>query len=108
MLDARLPVDEIAAPVRERVEPLLGQARAMTVWDDLVGQRWSRTRCATAAGGHGMSHAWLFTGPPGSGRSNAAVAFAAALQCESRRTARAAAGATPATPCWPARMPTCR
>ncbi len=28
-----------------------------------------------------MSHAWLFTGPPGSGRSNAAVAFAAALQC---------------------------
>ena len=36
----------------------------------------------TAAGGHGMSHAWLFTGPPGSGRSNAAVAFAAALQCE--------------------------
>src|SRR4051794_21453804 len=29
-----------------------------------------------------MNHAWLFTGPPGSGRSNAAVAFAAALQCE--------------------------
>ena len=36
----------------------------------------------TAAAGHGMSHAWLFTGPPGSGRSNAAVAFAAALECE--------------------------
>lgn len=29
-----------------------------------------------------MSHAWLFTGPPGSGRSNAALAFAAALQCD--------------------------
>ncbi len=29
-----------------------------------------------------MSHAWLFTGPPGSGRSNAAIAFAAGLQCE--------------------------
>ena len=29
-----------------------------------------------------MTHAWLFTGPPGSGRSNAAIAFAAALQCE--------------------------
>ena len=29
-----------------------------------------------------MSHAFLFTGPPGSGRSNAAIAFAAALQCE--------------------------
>jgi len=29
-----------------------------------------------------MTHAWLFTGPPGSGRSNAALAFAAALVCE--------------------------
>lgn len=28
-----------------------------------------------------MSHAWLFTGPPGSGRSNTALAFAAALVC---------------------------
>ncbi|WOC12643.1 DNA polymerase III subunit delta' [Gordonia sp. MP11Mi] len=28
-----------------------------------------------------MTHAWLFTGPPGSGRSVAATAFAAALQC---------------------------
>jgi DNA polymerase-3 subunit delta' len=30
----------------------------------------------------GMTHSWLFTGPPGSGRSNAAIAFAAALLCE--------------------------
>jgi len=29
-----------------------------------------------------MTHAWLFTGPPGSGRSNAAIAFAAALVCK--------------------------
>ncbi|GEE01416.1 DNA polymerase III subunit delta' [Gordonia spumicola] len=29
-----------------------------------------------------MSHAWLFTGPPGSGRSVAATAFAAALECQ--------------------------
>lgn len=28
-----------------------------------------------------MSHSWLFTGPPGSGRSNAALYFAAALMC---------------------------
>jgi DNA polymerase-3 subunit delta' len=28
-----------------------------------------------------MTHAWLFTGPPGSGRSSAAVAFAQALVC---------------------------
>ncbi|MBO4209509.1 DNA polymerase III subunit delta' [Micromonospora echinofusca] len=34
---------------------------------------------ATPTGG--MTHAWIFTGPPGSGRSVAARAFAAALQC---------------------------
>jgi DNA polymerase III subunit delta' len=33
-------------------------------------------------GSAGMTHAWLFTGPPGSGRSLAARAFAAALLCE--------------------------
>ena len=54
----------------------------MTVWDSLVGQAPAIEALQTAAGGHGMSHSWLFTGPPGSGRSNAAVAFAAALQCE--------------------------
>ncbi|MBC9732786.1 DNA polymerase III subunit delta' [Nocardioides marmotae] len=54
----------------------------MTVWDSLVGQARPVEALATAARGQGMSHAWLFTGPPGSGRSNAAIAFAAALQCE--------------------------
>lgn len=29
-----------------------------------------------------MTHSWLFVGPPGSGRSNAALAFAAALVCK--------------------------
>lgn len=53
-----------------------------SVWDDLVGQQVVAASLATAASGHGMNHAWLFTGPPGSGRSNAAIAFAAALQCE--------------------------
>ncbi|ERB55475.1 hypothetical protein N806_30605 [Rhodococcus sp. P27] len=33
--------------------------------------------------GSEMTHAWLFTGPPGSGRSVAALCFAAALQCTS-------------------------
>lgn len=56
----------------------------MTVWQSLVGQRSVIEQLQTAAAGHGMSHAWLFTGPPGSGRSNTAVAFAAALQCEHR------------------------
>jgi DNA polymerase III subunit delta' len=63
----------------------------MTVWDDVVGQRpvveELRDAVRAAAGrlaggtGAGMTHAWLFTGPPGSGRSTAALAFAAALQC---------------------------
>ncbi len=58
----------------------------MSVWDDLVGQESvvEQLRSAVegaATGGSGMTHAWLFTGPPGSGRSVAARAFAAALQC---------------------------
>ena len=36
---------------------------------------------AAAADPTAMTHSWLFTGPPGSGRSVAARAFAAALQC---------------------------
>jgi DNA polymerase-3 subunit delta' len=54
----------------------------VTVWDGLVGQHAAITALRSAAEGHGMTHSWLFTGPPGSGRSNAAIAFAAALQCE--------------------------
>jgi len=53
----------------------------MTTWDTLVGQRHAIATLQAAAAGRGMTHSWLFTGPPGSGRSNAAVAFAAALQC---------------------------
>ncbi len=54
---------------------------APSVWDDLVGQAAVVETLRRAAAGD-MTHAWLFTGPPGSGRSNAAIAFAAALQCE--------------------------
>lgn len=54
----------------------------MTVWDALVGQEHVIETLRSAVEGRGMTHAWLFTGPPGSGRSNAAVAFAAALQCD--------------------------
>jgi DNA polymerase III subunit delta' len=53
-----------------------------SVWERLVGQSRAIEALRSAVGGHGMSHSFLFTGPPGSGRSNAAVAFAAALQCE--------------------------
>ena len=63
----------------------------MSVWSELVGQEpvvdilrnaveGASSRLAGEGGGS-MTHAWLFTGPPGSGRSNAARAFAAALQC---------------------------
>jgi len=53
------------------------------VWADLVGQErvTDVLRQAVRGGRHAMTHAWLVTGPPGSGRSNAARAFAAALQC---------------------------
>jgi DNA polymerase-3 subunit delta' len=54
----------------------------MSVWDDLVGQAPVVEQLSSAAGGaSGLAHAWLFTGPPGSGRVTAARAFAAALQC---------------------------
>ncbi|MCL2483532.1 MAG: DNA polymerase III subunit delta' [Propionibacteriaceae bacterium] len=56
----------------------------MTVWDSLVGQAGAvaTLQRAIAQTRHAMTHAWLFTGPPGSGRSVAARAFAAGLQCE--------------------------
>jgi DNA polymerase-3 subunit delta' len=54
----------------------------VTVWERLVGQQAAVDVLSQAAsGGPAMTHAWLLTGPPGSGRSNAAVAFAAALHC---------------------------
>jgi len=55
----------------------------VTVWTDLVGQEpVVETLRSVVAEPRGATHAWLFTGPPGSGRSTAALAFAAALQCD--------------------------
>jgi DNA polymerase-3 subunit delta' len=52
-----------------------------TVWDDIVGQEPAVETLRHAVDDPAaMTHAWLITGPPGSGRSNAARAFAAALQ----------------------------
>jgi len=61
------------------------------VWSGLVGQEplVEALRPAVGAAQHwldgrvdaAMTHAWLFTGPPGSGRSTAARSFAGALQC---------------------------
>ena len=56
----------------------------MSVFDELVGQApLAEQLVHAAAHPAAMTHSWLFTGPPGSGRSKAARAFAAALQCES-------------------------
>lgn len=73
----------------------------MAVWDDLVGQDRVTEQLTAAArdadayvtamaarqpvslSGSAMTHAWLFIGPPGAGRSATARAFAAALQCVS-------------------------
>jgi DNA polymerase-3 subunit delta' len=62
-----------------------GSGRGLGVWAELIGQTTAVATLQRAVAGepHAMSHAWLFTGPPGSGRSNAARAFAAALQCSS-------------------------
>jgi DNA polymerase-3 subunit delta' len=62
-----------------------------SVYDDLVGQDHITTilKGAVEASRTGeesqeMTHAWVFTGPPGSGRSSAAVAFAQALVCANK------------------------
>lgn len=55
----------------------------MSVWVDVIGQPDAVDVLKEAvADPASMTHAWLFTGPPGSGRSVAARAFAAALQCD--------------------------
>ncbi len=58
------------------------------VYADLVGQEHvvetlQKAVLATRTGEETqeMTHAWVFTGPPGSGRSSAAIAFAQALVC---------------------------
>jgi DNA polymerase-3 subunit delta' len=71
------------------------QAQGRGVFENLPGQdmvveQLEKAAAAAAAMLAGqrpepgaMTHAWLFTGPPGSGRSVAARAFAAALLCPS-------------------------
>ena len=53
------------------------------IFDELLGQDEAVALIETAVRNRdaGVFHSWLITGPPGSGRSNLALAFAAALQC---------------------------
>ena len=62
-----------------------------SVFDDLVGQeqiidilQGAVEASRTGSDSQEMTHAWVFTGPPGSGRSSAAVAFAQALICSNQ------------------------
>ena len=61
----------------------------MSVFSSLIGQDHIVDKLSIAVsaaksgtGSQAMTHSWLFVGPPGSGRSNAAIAFAAALVCK--------------------------
>jgi DNA polymerase III subunit delta' len=69
------------APDTVEVAPVF---RALIGQEAVVEQLSRAVRAAgdPAAPAGGMTHAWLFTGPPGSGRSVAARGFAAALVCD--------------------------
>jgi DNA polymerase III subunit delta' len=56
---------------------LIDQEAVITTLKDAVSASKDLT-----SNNQNMTHSWLFTGPPGSGRSNAAIAFAAALLCD--------------------------
>ena len=78
------------APSLPADQPTGAPAFADLTGQDAVVAQLSRASAAAAAllAGHrpdpgAMTHAWLFTGPPGSGRSIAARSFAAALLCPS-------------------------
>jgi DNA polymerase-3 subunit delta' len=68
----------VTAPV---FDALVGQEDAVDTLSRAVRAASAVLSGQSTADTQGMTHAWLFTGPPGSGRSVAARAFAAALQC---------------------------
>ncbi|WP_431905554.1 DNA polymerase III subunit delta' [Micromonospora carbonacea] len=89
-----MPDVSAAAPPEAAVPPgvfadLVGQDEAVATLRRAAAAAAAQLRQAAPGAepavdpGAGMTHAWIFTGPPGSGRSVAARAFAAALQCAS-------------------------
>jgi DNA polymerase-3 subunit delta' len=60
---------------------LVGQERVIEILQNAVLATRTEDRQATPETNNQMTHAWVFTGPPGSGRSNAAIAFAQGLIC---------------------------
>ncbi|HEV8163375.1 MAG TPA: DNA polymerase III subunit delta' [Actinomycetota bacterium] len=53
----------------------------MSVWDEIVGHPEAVATLREAVDGGRVTHAWLFTGPPGVGKVYVARVFAAALNC---------------------------
>ena len=49
------------------------------IWDELTGQAEAIRVVRSAAASDALAHSWLITGPPGSGRSTLAYAFATEL-----------------------------
>jgi len=60
---------------------LVGQEHVIEILQKAVLATRTEGLQATPETNNQMTHAWVFTGPPGSGRSNAAIAFAQALIC---------------------------
>ena len=54
----------------------------MSVWDSIVGQQAvvGQLQAIVSGDPKALAQSWLICGPPGSGRSNVARAFAAALE----------------------------
>lgn len=65
------------------------------VWQQLAGQSKAIASLTRPEQLERPTHAWLFTGPPGSGRSTAARAFAQALQCEQEDLTQRGCGVCP-------------
>jgi len=61
----------------------VSSATVAPIWHQLMGQPEAveLLQSAVSHRADGVFHSWLITGPPGSGRSNIALAFAAALEC---------------------------
>src|ERR1700758_1737543 len=81
-LGIRRPVSLLLPVMSGVFTRLVGQEPVVA--ELLVAAQAARGDSAHSEAGNGtMTHAWLITGPPGSGRSIAALCFAAALQCTS-------------------------
>src|SRR5205814_1340513 len=87
VLDASRPLESVATLIADRLEPLLPPETAAAPAGGAGAPECGAAKAGAPGAGDpaaappGMTHAWLFTGPAGSGRSVAARAFAAALQC---------------------------